>query len=330
MAHVTERSVVSMNSFYNRLEVFFNESQQTFVNDLKHARVTTFVSVPRLWFKFRSQILAALPDDQLQALLKSDKGSAVIEQIRNQLGFSHCQIFGSGTAPIAKELLDWFAALNININEAWGMTEVSGVGCANSVYRLEDMGTVGRPVKGLELKLSAEKEIYIRGEAIFRRYYRNTGATDESFDDGWFKTGDMGEITQTGAVKIIGRVKEQFKSAKGKYVSPVPIESKLSACNLVDQVCVVGSGMPQPVALLVLAEGLEVEKKSLTAKLEQLLSDVNSSLESHEVLDALLIVAEDWTIESGLLTPTLKLKRAAIEGKYQSRWKDIVLKGVCW
>jgi long-chain acyl-CoA synthetase len=106
MAHVTERSVVSMNSFYNRLEVFFNESQQTFISDLKHARVTTFVFVPRLWFKFCSQVLSALPDDQLQTLLKTDKGTAVIEQIHNQLGFSHGQIFASGTAPIAKELLE--------------------------------------------------------------------------------------------------------------------------------------------------------------------------------------------------------------------------------
>jgi len=140
----------------------------------------------------------------------------------------------------------------------------------------------------------------------------------------------MGEITQTGAVKIVGRVKEQFKSAKGKYVSPVPIESKLSACHLVEQVCVVGSGMPQPLALVVLAEGLELGKEVLTAKLEQLLTDVNSRLESHETLDGLLILNEDWTIESGLLTPTLKLKRAAIEDKYRSQWQDRVLKGVCW
>jgi long-chain acyl-CoA synthetase len=168
------------------------------------------------------------------------------------------------------------------------MTEVSGVSCANSVYRPEDVGTVGGPVEGLELKLSAEKEIYIRGEAIFKSYYRNAVTTNESFDDGWFKTGDMGEVTPTGAVKIIGRLKEQFKSAKGKYVSPVPIESKLSACHLVEQVFVVGSGMPQPLALLVLAEGLELGKEALTAKLEQLLTDVNSRLESHETLDGLL------------------------------------------
>lgn len=329
MAHITERSVVGMGSFYRSLEIFFNDSLETFVDDLHHAKVTLFISVPRLWLKFRSQILSVIPDEQLQLMLESGQKDAVIAQIRSKLGFSHCKTFGSGSAPISKELLVWFERLGIEIGEGWGMTETSGIGCSNAPFISGDLGTIGRPLQGLDMSLSDEGEILIRGDSIFEQYYLNEEATTEAFADGWFKTGDKGEFTGSRAVRIIGRVKEQFKTAKGKYVSPVPIESKLSACGLVEQACVVGSGLPQPIALIVLADNVSKNSTEVTGTLDVLLQDVNTGLEGHQKLDALLLVEDAWTIESGLLTPTLKLKRSAIEARYQRLWQGNPLKGVC-
>ena len=136
--------------------------------------------------------------------------------------------------------------------------------------------------------------------------------------DGWFRTGDLGEQRPDGAWRIIGRVKEQFKTGKGKYVSPVPIESELAACPLIEQVCVMGSGRKQPLALVVLAPG-QGDRAAADAALRALRERVNAVLESHERLDCILVCPEPWTIENGMLTPTLKLKRDRIEAVYAAR-----------
>lgn len=328
MAHITERSIVGMTSLYAPVEIFFNESLETFVADLQHAKVSVFISVPRLWSKFRTQVLSIMPDDQLQAMLASDQGDAVAAQIRAKLGFAECKMFGSGTAPISSSILEWFEKLGMPIQEGWGMTELTGLACNNAPYRTENLGTIGSPAPGFSMKLSEAGEILVSGDAVFGKYYLNDEATDSSFEDGWFKTGDLGAITETGAFKIIGRVKEQFKTAKGKYVSPVPIESKLSANPLIEQVCVVGSGMPQPLALVVLSEAGKADTDGTLTALGQLLDGTNSSLESHEKLDAIVVSDEEWSIESGLLTPTLKLQRTAIENKFNPLWQNTVIKGV--
>ena len=272
--------------------------------------------------------LSQMPDEQLQAALKSEQGPAVAAQVRAKLGLAECKFFGSGTAPISGALLEWFESLGMPIEEGWGMTELTGLACNNAPYSKENLGTIGTPCPGFDIRLSDAGEIQIKGPAVFEGYYLNDEVTEASFEDGWFKTGDLGEFTGTGALKIVGRVKEQFKTAKGKYVSPVPIESKLLACPIVEQVCVVGSGMPQPLALAVLSEPAKANVDGSLAALENVVGQINGTLESHEKLDGVIVTHDDWTIESGLLTPTLKLQRTAIEKKYNPLWDNKVVKGV--
>jgi long-subunit acyl-CoA synthetase (AMP-forming) len=317
-----------MTSVYNNVEIFFNDSLETFPADLAHAKVTAFISVPRLWTKFRAMVLAGMPDEQLQAVLKTEQGPAVAAQIRAKLGLAECKFFGSGTAPISGAILQWFENLGMPIEEGWGMTELTGLACNNAPYDKQNLGTIGTPCPGFDIKLSDAGEIQIKGPAVFEGYYLNDEVTEASFEDGWFKTGDLGEFTDTGALKIVGRVKEQFKTAKGKYVSPVPIESKLSACPLVEQVCVVGSGMPQPLAPVVLGEAGKADIDGSLAMIGSVVDQVNGTLESHEKLDGVIVTSEDWSIESGLLTPTLKLQRTAIEKKYIPLWDNKTIKGV--
>ncbi len=255
MAHITERSLVTMLSQYANMEVFFNESLDTFVDDLAHVQPNAFITVPRLWAKFQSQIFKAMPEKRLRFLLSIPVvGSVVAKKVRAKLGFSYCTYYGSGTAPIPLSLLKWYEKLGINIVEGWGMTEVSGAASGNTPFKSERLGSIGVPFHNMEFKLGDNDELLVRGDAVAKSYYKNAQATDDAFVDGWFRTGDMARENADGSWNIIGRVKEQFKTAKGKYVSPVPIESLLEANPLVEQSCVMGSGMPMPVVAVVLGE----------------------------------------------------------------------------
>jgi long-subunit acyl-CoA synthetase (AMP-forming) len=317
MAHITERSLVTMLSVYSDLEIFFNESLATFLDDLKYTKPTLFISVPRLWSKFQSKTLEKIPDRRLQRLLSIPLiGSLVAAKLRKQLGFSYCESFGSGTAPIAPALLQWFSRLGINISEGWGMTETSGAACFNLPFESSRLGTIGGPIEGNELKIDENGELLVRGPAILKRYYNNPEATASAFDGDWFKTGDRATQQPSGAWSIIGRVKEQFKTAKGKYVAPTPIENLLGTNSYIEQSCVTGSGLPQPIALVIINEGDTTSREVLHDSLLATLEETNRQLESHERLSGIVVCDEPWSVENDLLTPTLKLKRDQIEARY--------------
>jgi long-subunit acyl-CoA synthetase (AMP-forming) len=146
---------------------------------------------------------------------------------------------------------------------------------------------------------------------------------EEMTDDGYFKTGDRGEIDEKGRLKITGRVKELFKTSKGKYVAPAPIENKLNNHPKIEVVCATGSGEPQPFALLMLSldamkelQRGELDKETLAAEFKELLKAVNETLEDHERMDYVVVVKDQWTMENGFLTPTMKIKRNIIEDRY--------------
>lgn len=331
LAHITERCVVELVTLYISMEIFFVESLDTFVDDVRHAQPTIFISVPRLWTKFQAQILAKIPDKKLQWLLKTPLlGRFVARKIRHELGFDKVRMFGSGSAPISPSTLEWYARLGINISEGWGMTETSGLSCGNNPFDPARMGTIGVPVPCVEMKLSEEGEVLIRGDAVFKEYYRNPEATAEAFTDGWFHTGDRAKVDSNGTWSIIGRVKEQFKTAKGKYVAPVPIESMLSRNSDIEQVCVLGSGRKQPLAIAVLSEQASGLSENTREQLKATLDNVNSELESHQRLDHIIVSDDPWTIENEILTPTLKIKRSKLEERYSKYLLATLPKPVVW
>lgn len=197
------------------------------------------------------------------------------------------------------------------------MTETTGLSCSNQPFNSQSIGTIGRPLDCVEMKIGENSEIMIRGEAVFKEYYKNPVATAKSFTDGWFHTGDMGEVTADGDFKIIGRVKEQFKSAKGKYVAPAPIENYLGRNNDIEQVCVMGEGRKQPIALVVLGQQSVRGSTEINNSLSKTLHIVNKKLEKHQKIDHIIVLKEEWTVENNLLTPTLKIKRSDIEAKFK-------------
>jgi len=322
LAHVTERMALVGPSIYAGARIFFVESLHTFAHDLKTARPTGFGSVPRLWVKFQAGVYSRIPPGKLRLLLAIPLVNRLVaRRIREGLGFEDCMKFASGSAPISPHTLEWYQKLGINIGEGWGMTETSGLSCANIPFQARRLGTIGIPLEGTELKISKEGELLIRSPGLFTEYFKQPELTEEAFtDDGFFRTGDKAEWDEEReGYRITGRVKDMFKSAKGKYVVPVPIEARLSANPLLEQVCVLGAGMPAPVAIVVLSDAAQhLPKENVEKSLEATLTDTNKHLESHERLSGMIIVDDEWTTENGLLTPTLKIKRDDLEARYQS------------
>jgi len=331
LAHITERGLVETTSYYAGVMLFFVDSLETFVDDLKIANPSFFISVPRLWNKFQSGILSKMPDKKLQFLLKLPIINRIVaKKIRQGLGFDAARTYGSGSAPISPAILHWFNRLGVSISEGWGMTETTGLCCTNVPFSEKAIGTIGKPMKCVEMKLGKNQEILIRGDAVFKEYYNNPVESAKSFTDGWFHTGDMGSVSAEGYYKIIGRVKEQFKSAKGKYVTPAPIESLLGRFTEIEQACVFGAGRKQPIALVVMSPQTRERTEETHKQLLETLHQTNEKLESHQRLDHLIILKDEWSIENELLTPTLKIKRAAIEQKFEHYLYEKLTEKVFW
>ena len=324
LCHIAEKILVQMGSLSVGGVISFAESLNTFSRNMQDAELTVFLAVPRIWTKFEQAILAKIPLKKLRFYLSVPILSGIIKRkISKNLGLQHARHIFTGAAPIPPTLLEFFARLDIHIQEAYAMTENC---CYSHVNRKDNIkiGTVGQPFPPCEVQISKEGEILIKHEAIMTGYFKEPGITAETFtEDGFLRTGDEGSIDEEGFLKITGRVKDLFKSSKGKYIAPAPIELILLENDDFDQVCVVGNGIPQPIALAVLTpEKARKSEAELSDSLNKTLKSVNQRLDHHEMLAKLVILREEWNIENGLLTPTLKVKRKMIDQKYSSHYES--------
>ncbi|MBF7073038.1 AMP-binding protein [Glaciecola sp. MH2013] len=321
LAHITERVLVELASFYSTMQIRFVESLETFTHDVKTCQPTLFISVPRLWTKFQMGVLAKIPQKKLSFLLSIPfVGKKVAKKIRAEMGLGSARLWASGSAPLAPATIEWFHKIGIDISEGWGMTENSAYGTSSVPFRLDKIGSIGKAYDGVDVRIAEDGEIQVASPCNMIGYYKEPEKTSGVFtNDGYLRTGDKGIIDSEGFVKITGRLKDIFKTEKGKYVTPAPIEAKLMENPIVEQVCVTGTNLPQPIALLVLSEEARAHNKDgIEQSLNATLQHVNSSLESHQRLDRIVVFKEEWSIENDLLTPTLKVKRHVIEEKFKS------------
>ncbi|HMR09505.1 MAG TPA: AMP-binding protein, partial [Polyangiaceae bacterium] len=285
LAHAFERTVVETGTFLTGFQVYFAESLETFVQDLRRARPTLFVSVPRLWQKFQMGVFSKMPPQRLDLMLKIPVLRGIIrKKVLAGLGLDAVKYAASGSAPIPAELIDWYRSLGLELLEGYGMTENFSYSHATRPGEVRP-GYVGSPMEGVECKLSDAGEILVKSPGNMLGYYKAPELTAEVLgDDGWLSTGDRGEIDEKGRLRITGRVKELFKTSKGKYVAPAPIENKLQLHNDIEISCVTGDGFPQPYAMVVLGEATrpkikdEAEKKRVDATLQEHIKQVNSEL----------------------------------------------------
>ncbi|MFH0262223.1 AMP-binding protein [Vibrio barjaei] len=318
LAHITERVYIFGSSVVGGVQTAFPESLDTFIEDVKMQRPTLFISVPRLWTLFQQRIQDKLPQKKLNILLKIPFVNSLIKKkLADGLGLDQARVLGCGSAPVPPALLDWYHSVGLNITEAWGMTESFAYSTINYPFRADKIGTVGNAGPGIELRIAEDDEIMVRGQGLFSGYYKNDIATQEAFDsEGWLHTGDIGAIDGEGYLTIQGRKKDTFKTAKGKFVAPVPIEKKLAEYSRVEMMCLIGLGLPAPILLVVPHDFPNFDKARYARTAERVVKRMNQELESHEQIKGVLMVKEPWSIENGLLTPTLKIKRHLLEQKY--------------
>lgn len=323
---------------------------------------TIFVAVPRVYEKIHGQveqkakgfpkrviyrwalsvgrahsakILAGMKPRALSWKL-ADK--LVFSQVRARMG-GRARIFVSGGAPLGKELASWYASIGIRIYEGYGLTETSPVIAINTP-RAHKIGTVGRPLSNVEVQIAEDSEILVRGSSVFGAYWNRPEETKNAFVDGWFKTGDIGNLDEEGFLSVTDRKKDLLKTSGGKFIAPQPIENSIKLNALIGAAVVLGDRRkfasvvisPHFLVLEEWARGHDISFSTrqeliadprVKALYEGIVADVNRGLARYETLKKVLLVPDEFTANDGALTPTFKLRRKVIEERYRKQIDDL-------
>ncbi len=319
LAHCAERELTEIISIHTGSIISFTESLDRFQENIVSVRPSIFFGVPRIWLKFQQGIEDKVGKRKLWLLLKLPIIKNIIRRkVLEGLGLDKTKIVLSGAAALPRATMDFFDNLGLQICEAYGLTETMAFSHA-SKPSCRKKGSVGVAMPTAEAKLADSGEILLKSPCLMQGYYKEPIKTSEVIDDeGYFHTGDIGMIDEDGFLFITGRVKDIFKTSKGKYVSPAPIEAKLEPELGVEHLCVIGDGLPAPVAIASIHNKTIKDRAAFTQETEQTLQKLNNQLEKHERLTKLIFVDEAWTTDNGLITPTLKIRRQQVEKHYQA------------
>ena len=243
--------------------------------------------------------------------------------MRTALGMRDVKIAATGAAITPAFIKDFYKKLGIHLVEAYGMTEVCG-SMTNGPDPNAPQDAVGEAIPFGEVKIHPDTgEILMKTPYMMTGYYKNPEKTAEVLIDGWMHSGDRGTIDENGYVRVIGRVKDAFKTSKGSYVTPNPLEEVLMENDYIEQVCVAGLGIPQPIALLNLSEiGLAADKETVAKSIQDSIQQVNSTRANFERISTAIIQQEAWSETNDLLTPNLKVKRGKIDDKFSKEYHN--------
>ncbi len=315
LSHIAERQVVEFSSVNSGGEVWFNESFDTLARDLPLCRPNIFFGPPRVWEQLKQSITAKFGGaDALEAALADDQAS-VHNIVAVGLGLDDTDYLLTAAAPTPPPLIHWWERVGLKICEGFGQTEAMGLIATDPKDRR--IGSIGRPVGEVEVKIGDNGEMLIKAEGCTPGYYNRPEKTAELWQDGWLHTGDKIEIDDDGFIFITGRVKDYFKTIQGKFVAPPPIEGLFAENAHSEQQCLLGRGYSKTVMVTVVnepARGLpreEVEAASLATVLS-----INDQIEKHARIGAVIFSETPWTIENEILTPTMKIRREQIEKQF--------------
>ena len=361
ICHIFERMLFYLFQ-YNGFSIYFAESIEKMGDNIKEVKPHYMSVVPRLVEKVYDKIydkgtsagglkakifLWALGVNKAKKSISKPSGlkemiadKLVFKKWREGLGGNIVTLV-SGSAALSSRLNNMFQNAGIPILEGYGLTETSPVISVNSFNKMK-VGSVGHPLDNLDVKIQADGEITVKGPSVFRGYFKNEEMTKESFtDDGYFRTGDIGHIDEEGFLHITDRKKEMFKTSGGKYIAPQVIENQAKASKFIEQIMVVGDGEKMPTALiqpdftfakhwaerhqLNIGETPEeiVKSKELKDRIEKEIEHLNKKLGGWEQIKMFSLTPEVWSIEAGLLTPTLKLKRRAIKERFINLYNEM-------
>ena len=314
MAHIAERIMIEMIALYMGGSISFSEGLATFAEELRSVQPTFFFSVPRLWIKFKEGIDAKVPPAAQKSLPEAHKAG-----IRQMLGLANARFILTGSAPCPRDVQQAFIDLGIWVRDGYGMTENCIHGCGWVQDGPPVAGCVGKGISpSVQIRLGEDNEVQFSSPALMKGYYKEPEKTAEVLVDGWYRTGDTGRFDEDSNLWLTGRLSEVFKTSKGKFIKPGALEDRFGDCALLAQVCVFGHGLDQPVVLASLSEsGRKLERAVLIHALAVYLEALNAALPPHERLSQIFVTREDWNMANSLLTPTMKLKRKAVEANYR-------------
>jgi long-chain acyl-CoA synthetase len=357
LAHVLAR-IIQICCVYARITLGHSPDAKNLVTELTEFRPTFVLVVPRVFEKVynsarqkshaegKGRIFDIAVSTAVEWSRAQDKGGAglalrakhavfdqlVYSKLRAILG-SRCIAAVSGGAPLGERLGHFFRGAGISVFEGYGLTETSAPATANTEKHVK-IGTVGRPLPGVSIKIHDDGEVLVKSPGVLRRYWHNEQATKESIVDGWLHTGDLGELDQDGFLRITGRKKEIIVTANGKNVSPAALEDRIRAHRLISQCMVVGNQQPFVAALITIdAEVLPtwcaehgkptsvaladlVDDEDLRAEVQRAVDDANMTVSKAESIRKFRILPVDFTEQGGQLTPSLKIKRAVVTKEF--------------
>jgi long-chain acyl-CoA synthetase len=361
LSHIAEQICSIHGPVMNGIQVYFAESLDALAQNIREVRPTVFFGVPRVWEKFkaraeqrigeepeiRRRLVAwarrvtlernyrALAHERIPLGLEVQYQLArrqVFSKLKRRIGFDRARVFVTSAAPIGKDVLDFFASLDMIIREIYGQSEVTGPTSVNTEEATK-LGSLGRPLIGVQVKIAGDGEILVRGENVCMGYYKDPQATAALIHDGWLHSGDVGELDDEGYLRITGRKKEIIVTSGGKKTAPAYVETLLRSITPLGNALVIGEGRNYLVALLTLdAEkvqalarergwpenpGLLSQHPDFLQYLDQKIDrDVNSKLAQFETVKKFAILTQDLGVETGELTPTMKIKRQTVERKF--------------
>jgi long-chain acyl-CoA synthetase len=332
---------------------------------LQEVQPDIFVGVPRVYEKVRQQAIlksASFPKNAIfhwalkrgqtyrAEILDGRQPTSLSWKIANRLVFSKIRAamggkteeFLSGGAPLGRELAEWFADVGIQIHEGYGLTETSPVIAVNTPTA-NKLGTVGKPLANVEVRVADDGEVLVRGPSVFRGYWKRPEETREAFVDGWFKTGDIGHVDADGFLSITDRKKDLIKTSGGKFIAPQPIENSLKLNPLIGTVVVLGDRRKFPAVLIaphfpVLEDWARNNKVSfgsreelvanakVQALYESIVEEANTNLARFERLKRVVVIPEELSAADGTLTHTFKVRRRGIEARYHKLIDDMYAK----
>lgn len=325
MNHIAERIAIEFTAFKNGGVISFTESIDTFVKNLSEVQPSVFFGVPRIYTKFQLGILSKFSQRKLDVLLSIPILSSFIKNIlKKKLGLGNAKVVVSGAAAMQVAQRNWFKKIGVNITIGYGMTENCAVTTQLPGSNFNKPGSVGKVQPQVEVKIDEEtEEILMRGPYVMLGYYNDTETTDNTIKNGWLHTGDKGKLDADGHLYITGRVKDTFKTSKGEFIDPAKIEALFGEVEYFDQMCIVGFAIPQPIMLVNISDvAKKITKGELQKHLSTKMEMVNSKLFNYKRVSTIVICSDDWTPQNGILTPTMKIKRGAVDKMYMDKYEQ--------
>jgi long-chain acyl-CoA synthetase len=339
LSHIAEKIQAIGVAISQRYPVWFNSKYERFLEELKEVRPIMLLAVPRVWERMKEQIENHKPK-LLRRVMEFDRlgpwaEKIYLSQVKEHLGLDQLVLAVAGAAKLPPSVGQWFKGIGIEIQEIYGMSESTGMITLTNSPRKNFSG-VGVPPLGVEVKLSQEGEVWVRGPHVFKGYDQDPEETRKVLlEDGWLKTGDLGEWVKSGTaqeeLQIIGRNREIIKLSNGRMVAPLPIENALKEIAEVSNVCVVGEGYSQVLALITLKdkvlmeykfvpgsiEGLVVEDEALKKRIAESINALTSQKKISERIHKFVILSREFSVDQGEMTATQKLNRNSIHKNFK-------------